>query len=308
MSENKNNLNNDLEIEDIGGQQPESPRKTGKRGKNLYLVISLACLAVAVIALVYIVRYFAVKDKADEAYESLQAQVVTSNEPSGEPEETPVSTTEPEASTEEPEETEPLEEAMTRVIDFETLQAETNKDIYAWIYIPDTNIDYPVLQHPTDDAHYLNHNLDGSKGYPGCIFTERQNAKDFSDFNTVLYGHNMKNGTMFQNLHKYEDESFLEGHQYVYVYLPDQTLKYQIFAAYAYDDRHLLYSFDYNSDRVREGYLNDIFSMKSLSAVIDQDVQTDADSRIITLSTCIGGQSSNRFLVQAVLLNDINES
>ena len=77
-----------------------------------------------------------------------------------------------------------LEEAMRRVVDFDKLQTETNADIYAWIYIPDTNIDYPVLQHPTDDTRYLNYNIDGSKGYPGCIYTEKANAKDFSDFNT----------------------------------------------------------------------------------------------------------------------------
>lgn len=78
-------------------------------------------------------------------------------------------------------------------IDFAALKEE-NSDVYAWIYVPGTNVDYPVLQHPTDDAYYLEHNMDGSKGLPGCIYSESVNTKDFTDPNTVLYGHNMKNG------------------------------------------------------------------------------------------------------------------
>ena len=70
-------------------------------------------------------------------------------------------------------------------IDFAALQEE-NSDVYAWIYVPGTNVDYPVLQHPTDDAYYLEHNMDGSKGLPGCIYSESVNTKDFTDPNTVL--------------------------------------------------------------------------------------------------------------------------
>ena len=88
---------------------------------------------------------------------------------------------------------------------------KTNEHIYAWIYIPNTNVDYPVLQHPEDDTFYLERNLDGSWGYPGCIYSEhRYNTMDWTDFNTLLYGHNMKNGTMFKTLHNFEDSTFFE--------------------------------------------------------------------------------------------------
>ena len=90
-------------------------------------------------------------------------------------------------------------------IDFAALQEE-NSDVYAWIYVPGTNVDYPVLQHPEDDTYYLEHNMDGSKGLPGCIYSESVNTKDFTDPNTVLYGHNMKNGSMFASLHNFEDQ------------------------------------------------------------------------------------------------------
>ena len=85
---------------------------------------------------------------------------------------------------------------------------ETNEDVYAWITVPGTVIDYPILQHATDNTYYLNYNIDGSYGYPGCIYTENMNSKEFTDNNTVIYGHNMKNGTMFAGLHKFEDAAF----------------------------------------------------------------------------------------------------
>lgn len=280
-------------------EQESRKSGSGNNNKKIFLGIAVICLVIAVVAIVYIVRYYSSLNEGNEVYEFLQSSVVEVPEPE--------TTEETSSAAEESTQEEELEEAMTRIVDFDKLTTETNKDIYAWIYIPDTNIDYPVLQHPTDDTYYLNYNLDGSKGYPGCIYTEKLNAKDFSDFNTVLYGHNMKNGTMFHDLHNYKDALFLEEHPYVYVYLPDRILKYQIFAAYQYDDRHLLYSFDYASEKGREGYLYEIMSKKSMSSVIDDSAEVTADSHIITMSTCVGGQSANRFLVQAVLLEDINE-
>ena len=283
--------------------EEEKKRGAGRTKKNIYLVIALVCLVVAVVAIIYVVRYYGVLKQGDDAYASLQAEVESVVVPTPEPE------TVPEETTQEPTQ-EPVDpdENMNRVIDFDTLQAETNEDIYAWIYIPDTNVDYPVLQHPTDDTYYLNYNIDGTKGYPGCIYSEIENSKGFDDFNTVLYGHNMKNGSMFHDLHQYKDELFLEEHPNIYIYMPDKTLKYEIYAAYQYDDRHLLYSFDYGSEKGRQGYLDDILGIKSMSAVFNKDAEVTSDSHILTLSTCVGGQSTRRFLVQGVLLNDdINE-
>ncbi len=199
----------------------------------------------------------------------------------------------------------PDDEALLRTVDFTALQEETNAHIYAWISIPGTRIDYPMLQHPSDNTHYLNHNLDGSRGYPGCIYTEKENAADFSDFNTVIYGHNMKNGSMFHDLHNYEDETFLPEHPYVYIYTPDRVLRYRIFASYRYDDRHLLYSFDYATEEGRSGYLKEIRGIRSMSAVLDDQVEVTAQDRMVTLSTCVSGRAENRYLVQAVLVDDI---
>lgn len=185
-------------------------------------------------------------------------------------------------------------------VKFEELQA-VNPDVYAWITVPGTDIDYPILQHASDNSYYLMHNIDGSYGYPGCIYTENMNSKDFTDNNTVIYGHNMKNGSMFAQLHKFEDPDFFDANREVLIYLPDEVLHYTIFAAHIYDDRHLLYSFDFADPDVYQKYLDSVFNIRDMSANIDKDVTVTTDDQIITLVTCIGSQPNNRLLVQAVL-------
>ena len=176
-------------------------------------------------------------------------------------------------------------------------------DCYAWIRIPDTNIDYPIVQSPSDNTFYLDHNSYGDYEYAGAIFTENLNAKDFTDPNTVIYGHNMKNGSMFQNLHLFEDRAFMEEHPTFEIYLPDKILTYQVFAAYNYDDRHLLQSFDFKDSRLFELYLEEIRNQRSMSANIDAEVAVTAEDKIVTLSTC-NGINDQRYLVQGVLLSE----
>lgn len=185
-------------------------------------------------------------------------------------------------------------------IDWEGLW-EVNEDVYAWITVPGTVIDYPILQHATDNTYYLYYNIDGSYGYPGCIYTENMNAKDFTDNNTVIYGHNMKNGSMFAGLHQFEDKAFFDGHQKVLIYMPEKSYEYTIFAAYVYDDRHLLYSFDFSNEDVYASYLENIQGMRDLNANLRSDVTVTKENKIITLATCMANQPEKRLLVQAVL-------
>jgi len=206
-----------------------------------------------------------------------------------------------EEATEVPVEPETIEENTSdSPVDWEGLW-EVNEDVYAWITVPGTVIDYPILQHATDNTYYLNYNIDGSYGYPGCIYTENMNAKDFTDNNTVIYGHNMKNGSMFAGLHQYEERSFFEEHPQVLIYTPEKEYEYTIFAAYIYDDRHLLYSFDFANDDVYASYLDTVLNMRDLSANIRDDITVTREDSIITLVTCMSNQPDKRLLVQAVL-------
>lgn len=197
-------------------------------------------------------------------------------------------------------------EIPAKEIDWAALK-EKNQDIYAWIYIPNTKVDYPILQHPTELSYYLNHNLDGSEGYPGCIYTQNLNQKDFSDPNTVIYGHNMKDGTMFASLHFYEDNNFFEENRYVFIYTEEQVYVYEIFAAYEGSDVHLLYNYDFDTPSNFQMYLDSVLKIRDMSAHIAEDVEVSSQNHIITLSTCIKNKPKNRYLVQAVLVNEPKE-
>ncbi|MDE6738978.1 MAG: class B sortase, partial [Lachnospiraceae bacterium] len=190
-----------------------------------------------------------------------------------------------------------------KALDWDALHEE-NGDIYAWIYVPDTTVDYPVLQHPTDNSYYLNHNMDGTKGYPGCIYTEDFNRKDFSDIHTVIYGHNLKDKTMFSSLHNFENDELFNKDHYIFIYTEDYVFVYRIFAAYEFDSIHLLDNYDYTNEYVYEDYLRTIYQTTDRVANVRADIQVTTGDKIVTLSTCTADHNSNRrFLVTGVLVN-----
>lgn len=195
-----------------------------------------------------------------------------------------------------------VEDPAQNQVDFDELQ-KINPDIYAWIQIPETNINYPILQSVTEaDDYYLNTTIDGKIGYPGSIYTEKYNSTSFSDPVTVVYGHNMKEGTMFADLHNYTDKTFFDSNPYIYIYLPDKTLKYQIFAAVAFDDRYILGNYNFRDKDDFQKYLDELRS--SIDGNVNQNVQVTQESKILTLSTCISEYPNQRWLVNATLVDE----
>ena len=189
-------------------------------------------------------------------------------------------------------------------INFEELRS-INTDLYAWIEIPDTNINYPVAQSSNeDDNFYLHHNYQGNYEFAGTIYSQRQNSKYFGDPVTVLYGHNMLNGSMFADLHKFSDKEFFDSHDTMYIYTANRIFTYKIFAAYEYDDRHILNSFDFADKKVFEVYLEDCLNPHSANANVREGVKLTTDDCILVLSTCTDYNSSLRYLVQGVLINE----
>jgi sortase B len=187
-------------------------------------------------------------------------------------------------------------------INFEAIKA-VNNDVYAWIMVAGTVVDYPILQHPTDNSRYLNYNIDGSYGRPGCIYTEIVNAKDFSDMNTVIYGHDMRNGSQFGQLQNFLKNNFFHEYQDIVIYLPDRELRYRIFAAYVFDDRHLMHDVNYNNPYMYANYLEEVFAIKGNQANFNKAVTVTTNDHIITLSTCVSENKKKRLLIQAVLTN-----
>lgn len=279
-----------------------------KRKYNKAAVVVCACFLVGALIAGGAWAVQAIKQKSVEGQ---LEQLAENTDPNAEPKEPRIEEIEPVPLPSDEPEVDPIEKLKEmgvpipeKVIDFEDLQINTNEDIYAWIYIPDSKIDYPVVQHPEDNYYYLNYNLDGSKGYPGCIYTENYNAKDFSDPNTIIYGHNMKNGSMFAGLHKFEDIEYFDANPYIYIYTPDELLVYEIFAAYEASSEHILYNHDFSNEIVYSVYLDEVFDTRSMVCNLRENVEVTTEDRIITLSTCIANKPNNRYLVQGVLLNE----
>lgn len=200
----------------------------------------------------------------------------------------------------------PQEATVENPIDFDSLQAQ-NDEIYAWIKIDDTKVDYPIVQSRTNDEFYLRHKAeDKSWSASGAIYTELANSKNFGDLVTVIYGHNGYSDTMFTTLHYFEKKEFFDTHPYFYIYTPAKRLTYQVVSAFKYDDRHILNSFDFTrqSDltEFQETVKNPTSSQKNVRE--DLDVTIDVSSRIVVLSTCITNQKSSRYLVCGVLVKD----
>ncbi len=188
-------------------------------------------------------------------------------------------------------------------IDFNALR-ETNPDIYAWIKVPGTSVDYAVLRsNDKPEDYYLNHDITGKYKFAGSIYSQMLNSADFSDPNTILYGHNMNNGSMFASLHKFRKADFFNENKYIYIYTPGHILTYTIYSAYRYDNRHILYSFDFTDEKVFSDYIEMTKNPKSTIVNVRQDVKVTKDDRIITLSTCITNDNY-RYLVQGVLTSD----
>lgn len=188
-------------------------------------------------------------------------------------------------------------------VDFESLQ-DRNSEIYAWIVVPNTEIELPILQSCADDLYYLNRDLDGKYSRLGSLFTQSKNNRDFSDPVTVIYGHNYFSGGMFTNLHYFEDKTFFSENEYFYIYTPTRKLTYRIVSAYKYDDRHILNSFDFSDEQVRRDYFDSVLNPKAMLRNVREGAVLETDDKLVVLSTCLTGGYSGRYLVNGVLVND----
>ena len=187
-------------------------------------------------------------------------------------------------------------------VDFEALKA-VNPEIYAWIYIPGTDISYPVLQHDGDNGYYTRRSAEGEYYTGGCIYSENYNRKDFTDKMTVLYGHNLRSGRMFAHLNDFADVKVFDANRYIYIYTPEKEYIYEIFAAYTHTHEHLLVEHDFNDRAEFAQYFDDVMYSKELNSNFLENGMPDYDTdRVLTLSTCFRGNNQMRYLVQGTLV------
>lgn len=216
---------------------------------------------------------------------------------------------------EEPEETEPEETATSaeepapvvedpyartlQSMDFTALR-EVNSDVLGWIVIPGTVISYPLVQ-GADNQYYLKHTWKKQASAVGAIFLEYQNSPDLSDFNTIVYGHRMNNGSMFASLKEYKKQSWWKDHPCVYITDDNGSHTYEIFAAYEVSTSGAAYQLGFPNEESRQAFLDDCVSR----SVIDTGIAPTVRDQILTLSTCTGNGHATRWVVQARLSGEV---
>lgn len=271
---------------------------TMKNKRKLYRIIGIVCFAIMLICLGAIAAILITNKKAGDDYAKLASEVRM-------PTETPTqseSETKPTEPTTQP--SEPTEPELVDIpIDFDAL-LETNEDIIGWITVDGTNIDYPILYDDSLELYYLSHNYLGTWVNSGSIFVLSDNTRDFSDFNTLIYGHNLLDGQMFSQLHNFREEDFFQENGHITIYTPDRKLSYEVFAAYRTDNLNIVLNNDFSTEETREAYIERIYDHTDY-AFFKPEYRPTASDTIITLSTCIGvGQRQYRYVVQGLLICD----
>lgn len=175
-------------------------------------------------------------------------------------------------------------------------------DVQAWLEIPGTNVSHPLMQHAQDDTFYLDHDCHGKPDNYGALFTESvYNDFDLNDPVVVIYGHRMNNGSMFGKLQKYYSGD-LEKYQSVKLYMPDGTCReYTVFAAVLQNDTHILHYNNFYSKRIFDRYFDSVYSTRKLGIQLDPENRPEYGEQVLILSTCIKGDSTQRYLVMAKL-------
>ena len=180
-------------------------------------------------------------------------------------------------------------------VDFESLQS-INPEVIAWIQIPALDISYPVAK-GTDNDYYLHHMINGETHKSGSIFMDYHNQKDFTDSNTIIYGHNMRDGSMFGTLETYQDSGVYDVYPKFYVYVPGYVYEYHIFSCYAAPVNHVAYTYSFTDVKDYQKFL----AVIQASSEYDTGISVSEKDRVITLSTCVNTRKDYRYLVHGRL-------
>jgi len=180
-------------------------------------------------------------------------------------------------------------------VDFEGL-LKKNPDTIGWIYCPETHIDYPVVQGKTNDE-YLHKSFEGARNVAGSIFMDAENKADLSDFNTVLYGHHMRNGSMFRDLDHYKEEEYYKKHPYMLYMTPDKNYVVEIFAGFVSSVKEDSWDIVFPTTEDRQKWIDKRLDKSAFKGIITPDI----NSHILTLSTCSYEFSNARFVLYGML-------
>lgn len=254
--------------------------------KKLKVLLTLLCIVFALIFAVSgykIVSVLGEYKAAKDTYNKVSEQYVSMDAPK-----------------EKPEKKEETEEEVLEVspisVDFAAMTAE-NSDVRGWLYSPDTVINYPLAQ-CEDNFFYLDHLINREWNPSGTLFLDCLNEKDFSSRNTLIYGHNMNDGSMFHSVRKYDKQEYYDAHPVMYLNTPGQNYKVEIFSGYITDCESDAYTISTPDDESFKVFLDKI---KGQSA-FKNDVELSGQDKIITLSTCTYEYDDARFVLHGKLV------
>lgn len=253
-------------------------KKSNSRTRKVIVILAVILIVVGVgITMFQIISTQTAKEKDEELTSTKTTQQATAPEPT-----------------------------VANKIDFDSLEKK-NDEIYAWIKVPGTKVNYPIVQSRTDDTFYLKHSATDKKySSSGAVYTQSVNKRDFTDRVTLIYGHNGYGDTYFTTLHRFEKQDFFEKHTKFVIYTPTEKLTYRIVSAFKYDDRHIMNSFDFHDNNIFKEFIdmiqNPTSANKNVAKVLDKEITIN--DNIVVLSTCFTGQKSNRYLVCGVLIKN----
>ena len=265
MEENKNNTQ----------KQPEQKKK--KKSAVLLTIALIAAIVVFCYAAFNLYHIYTEYKKGTDEYNQIEEMAVTERDADSAEVAGPNAQLKP-----------PIE------VDFDKLKS-VNEDVVGWIYVdalPD--ISYPIVK-GKDNQTYLLQTYEKNYNFAGTIFVDYENSGDFSDCNTLVYGHNMKNGSMFGHLKKFrEDDKLYKQDKYFWILTPERNYRYEIITAYTTGVNSDTYTLFKGPGEEFEKYLETI---KGYSEIQTDDTDLTIKDRIVTLSTCTGNEST-RFVVQ----------
>lgn len=261
-----------------------------KRKSNFLLIFALAIvLGIFCFATGRLLQIYQEYRKGEKTYEDLQDYVKDLEQPEL-PDDKNINETEDSDS-------EPNNAYLQ--VDFDGLWT-VNPEVIAWIDIPALEISYPVVQ-GNDNFYYLSHLFTGEYNNNGSIFADYHNRVDFTDKNTIIYGHNMKNGSMFGTLDKYSDQTLYEQAPYFYIYVPEGIYQYHILSCYAGKTGSEGYTYRFGDEADFLEFLETIQSYAGYKT----DVEVTPDDRVVTLSTCVNTNRDYRYLVHGKLIKKL---
>ena len=247
--------------------------------EKIRIILCCIFLAIAIYAAYNIIKIQSEYKKSVDAYKKLDNYTIeqTTSETSGESEE------------------EPVKEKPYPDVDFDGLKS-VNSDVIGWIYVPDTEINYQIV-HTSDNDYYLDHLVDRTQNPAGAIFLDTRNPSDFSDLHSIIYGHHMKNGSMFAALKGYKKQDFFDGHKTGYLITQDAAYSIDFFAGHVANVEENAWQLDFDD---AADFDNWIKSLKEISA-FKSDIEPQYGDRIFTLSTCSYEFDDARFVLSGKL-------